>query len=846
MPNTTVYTNNQYYQDIADAIRNKNGSNTLYKPSEMAPAINSLIVSGGSILLQTKTVNPTTSQQVVTYDSGYNGLGSVTISAIQTESKTVTSNGTVTPSSGKFLSSVIVNVPIGATINNQSKTITPSETEQVITADDGYTGLNDITIEAIDSGYIGSSVPRKTSANLTTSGATVTAPAGYYASAASASVATATQATPSLSVNSSGLVTATAAQTAGYVTAGSKSSTLQLTTQAATTVAPNTTEQTIVTAGKYTTGAIKVSAIPTQTKTAVSNGTILPDTGYYLTEVEVDVPSDINNQSKTVTPTESEQQITADSGYSGLSDVTVEAISSNYVGSGITRRSNSDLSASGATVSVPSGYYASNASKSVATTTVATPSISIDNSGKISSSVTQTAGYVAADTKTNNLQMTTIAATTITPSSSSQTAVAKNVYTLGAITVAAVPTETKTVTSNGTVTPSAGKFLSSVVVNVPAGATINNQNKTITPTESEQTIEADSGYTGLGTVTVGAISSTYVGSGITRRDDTDLSASGATITVPAGYYEDSETKSVNTVQHATPTISVDTSTGTITATHAQAGGYINEDTTTATKSLSTQAAKTITPNSNTQTAVAAGKYTLGAVTVEPVPTETKIITENGTFTPNTGRYFSSITVNVPTIEINQDANGYLVIDDDGNYNITDRNSNLDFLASNTSGPSVRKFFYALQTGAFEHGEFTLTSTPTNAFVDLFTMTNFSADNPPQGIIIIDKGFYEGATLPHNSSEAIAFLWFDKAFVSPGKDDAMTTTYPYYGAVREQINKTTTSGVVSGDSATIFNGTDDKFRGYYLFNDNKLTWKSRFGGQQYTTFIANRPYIWMVY
>jgi len=51
---------------------------------------------------------------------------------------------------------------------------------------------------------------------------------------------------------------------------------------------------------------------------------------------------------------------------------------------------------------------------------------------------------------------------------------------------------------------------------------------------------------------------------------------------------------------------------------------------------------------------------------------------------------------------------------------------------------------------------------------------------------------------------------------------MTTTYPYYGAVREQINKTTTSGVVSGDSATIFNGTDDKFRGYYLFNDNKLT------------------------
>ena len=79
--------------------------------------------------------------------------------------------------------------------------------------------------EAIDQNgeIITGSIASKTSSNLTTSGATVTAPAGYYASAASKSVSTATQATPSISVSSSGLITASATQTAGYVSAGTKS-----------------------------------------------------------------------------------------------------------------------------------------------------------------------------------------------------------------------------------------------------------------------------------------------------------------------------------------------------------------------------------------------------------------------------------------------------------------------------------------------------------------------------------------------------------------------------------------------------------------------------------------------
>lgn len=96
-------------------------------------------------------------------------------------------------------------------------------------------------------------IPTKTSSNLTASGATVTVPAGYYASQSTKSVATSTQATPSVSINSTGLITAIATQSAGYVSAGTKSGTKQLTTKAATTYTPSTSNQTI-SSGTYLTG----------------------------------------------------------------------------------------------------------------------------------------------------------------------------------------------------------------------------------------------------------------------------------------------------------------------------------------------------------------------------------------------------------------------------------------------------------------------------------------------------------------------------------------------------------------------------------------------------------------
>lgn len=148
------------------------------------------------------------------------------------------------------------------------------------------------TIETIPSS---ADIPVKTAADMTVSGATVTAPAGWYKQAASKAVPTATQATPSIEVNSSGLITAKTTQSAGYVPSGTKSATKQLTQQAGKTVTPTKSEQTVVEAGRYTTGAVKVAKIPDSyiqpsgTKSITANGT--HDVTSYAA-VDVNVPSE--------------------------------------------------------------------------------------------------------------------------------------------------------------------------------------------------------------------------------------------------------------------------------------------------------------------------------------------------------------------------------------------------------------------------------------------------------------------------------------------------------------------------------------------------------------------------
>lgn len=142
---------------------------------------------------------------------------------------------------------------------------------------------------------------------------------------------------------------------------------------------------------------------------------------------------------------------TLDSSGEMLDGVTAYADGTKYTGN-IATKTQSDLTVSGATVTVPTGYYASQASKSVASGSASAPATITGTSASVNTgtntltlsktvSVTPTvsAGYVSSGTATNSnvsltASVTTKSSATITPGTSNQT-IASGTYLTGVQTI---------------------------------------------------------------------------------------------------------------------------------------------------------------------------------------------------------------------------------------------------------------------------------------------------------------------------------------------------------------------------------------------------------------------------
>lgn len=297
-------------------------------------------------------------------------------------------------------------------------------------------------------------------------------------------------------------------------------------------------------------------------------------------------------QTLNVTPSESEQTFNSSS-VDGYKPVTVGAISSTYVGSGITQRDGTDLTALGATVTVPAGFYALQATKSVSSGSATGPSSLSGSSATIT-------------TGTNTITLTKTGVTT-TPTVSA-----------GYVSSATASTATIALTASVTVDPT--PTASGATVTIPAGYYSSQTTKSVT------------------TMTLPTSAAASATSGYTSKATISRSTSDQYINIPPGYNSTGGYYKINAVANGSATgpstvsgTSATVTTGTNTLTLTKTGvsttptvsaGYVSSATSstatvTLTASVTTQGATTYHPSTSNQT-INGSRYLTGTQTINAV------------------------------------------------------------------------------------------------------------------------------------------------------------------------------------------------------------------------------------
>lgn len=183
---------------------------------------------------------------------------------------------------------------------------------------------------------------------------------------------------------------------------------------------------------------------------------------------------------------------------------------------------------------------------------------------------------------------------------------------------------------------------------------------------------------------------------IQTKTDTDISVSGATVTIPSGYYAEDMEKSISSVGRAAPSISVG-STGLITAKYKQDEGYVTAGTASTTHQLETVTMpSTLTPSTEAVSFYCNEKFAIGDMTVqgdanlvpENIKSGVSIFNVNGSYTGEVSseKSWKSIILDG---EYNDD-NGKIYID---SFHFTsDKRPSVIILYSENSASECIKFF----------------------------------------------------------------------------------------------------------------------------------------------------------